>query len=127
MKGIEFSYQWISNDGQDDRQVEGETGPSYTPVEADVGTTLKVLVSFIDNAGNSDELTSVPTGPVAGLSAVSVSFEQSTYTVDEGGTITVMVALSADPERSVTILLTAVDQDRADGDDYSGSDQRDVR
>ena len=49
-----------------------------------------------------------------------MSFEQSTYTVDEGGTITVMVALSADPERSVTILLTAVDQDGADGDDYSG-------
>ena len=119
LKGIEFSYQWISNDGQDDRQVEGETGPSYTPVEADVGTTLKVLVSFIDNAGNSDELTSVPTGPVAGLPAVSVSFEQSTYTVDEGGTITVMVALSADPERSVTILLTAAGQDGADSDDYS--------
>ena len=119
LKGIEFSYQWISNDGQDDRQVEGATGSSYTPVEADVGTTLKVLVSFIDNAGNSEELTSAPTSPVAGLPAVSVSFGQATYTVGEGNSVTVALALSADPERSVTILLTAAGQDRADGDDYS--------
>ncbi len=119
LKGIEFSYQWISNDGQDDRQVEGVTGSSYTPVEADVGTTLKVLVSFIDNAGNSEELTSAPTSPVAGLPAVSVSFGQATYTVGEGNSVTVALALSADPERSVTILLTAAGQDGADGDDYS--------
>ena len=119
LKGIDFSYQWISNDGQDDRQVEGATGSSYTPVEADVGTTLKVLVSFIDNAGNSEELTSAPTSPVAGLPAVSVSFGQATYTVGEGNSVTVALALSADPERSVTILLTAAGQDGADGDDYS--------
>ncbi len=119
LKGIDFSYQWISNDGQDDKQVEGATGSSYTPVEADVGTTLKVLVSFIDNAGNSEELTSAPTSPVAGLPVVSVSFGQATYTVGEGNSVTVALALSADPERSVTILLTAVGQDGADGDDYS--------
>ena len=119
LKGIDFSYQWISNDGQDDKQVEGATGSSYTPVEADVGTTLKVLVSFIDNAGNSEELTSAPTSPVAGLPVVSVSFGQATYTVGEGNSVTVALAMSADPERSVTILLTAVGQDGADGDDYS--------
>ena len=44
---------------------------------------------------------------------------QGTYTVGEGNSVTVALALSADPERSVTILLTAVGQDGADGDDYS--------
>ena len=40
----------------------------------------------------------------------------------EGNSVTVVLALSADPERSVTILLTAVGQDGADG----GRDQREL-
>ena len=51
---------------------------------------------------------------------VIVSFEQGTYDVDEGSTTTVKVKLDADPERTVTIPITATDQDGASGDDYSG-------
>ena len=51
--------------------------------------------------------------------AVTVSFEHGTYTVAEGGTEDVKVKLSADPERTVTIALTATGQDGADADDYS--------
>ena len=51
--------------------------------------------------------------------AVTVSFEHGTYTVAEGGTEDVKVKLSADPERTVTIALTAIGQDGADADDYS--------
>ena len=51
---------------------------------------------------------------------VSVSFEQATYTVAEGSSVTVKVKLSADPERQVVIPLTKVNQDGASGEDYSG-------
>ena len=51
--------------------------------------------------------------------AVTVSFEQSEYTVDEGSTVTVRVTLSADPERTVTIPLSKTDQDGATSADYS--------
>ena len=51
--------------------------------------------------------------------AVTVSFEHGTYTVAEGGTEDVKVKLSADPERTVTIALTATGQDGADAGDYS--------
>ena len=52
--------------------------------------------------------------------SVTVSFGQATYTVAEGSTATVKVKLSADPERTVTIPLTATNQGGATSSDYSG-------
>ena len=51
---------------------------------------------------------------------VAVSFEQATYTVAEGNSVTVKVTLSADPERTVTIPITRANQDGASNADYSG-------
>ena len=52
--------------------------------------------------------------------AVTASFEQASYSVDEGGTVEVTVTVSADPEREVTILLTHDPQGGATDVDYSG-------
>ena len=52
--------------------------------------------------------------------AVSVSFESGSYTVTEGVTTTVTVTLSEDPERTVTIPLTATPEGGATTTDYSG-------
>ena len=52
--------------------------------------------------------------------SVEVSFEQSSYSVDEGDTVDVTVTLSEDPERTVTVPLTKTDQDGASSADYSG-------
>ena len=51
--------------------------------------------------------------------SVTVSFEQSSYTVAEGSSETVKVVLSADPERTVTIPITATGQGGASASDYS--------
>ena len=51
---------------------------------------------------------------------VKVEFEQATYTVAEGSTVTVKVTLSEDPERSVTIPIVKTNQGGADNSDYSG-------
>ena len=53
-------------------------------------------------------------------SSVKVSYGQSTYTVAEGGTVTVTVELSEDPETTVTIPITTADQGGASSSDYSG-------
>ena len=50
---------------------------------------------------------------------VTVSFGADAYTVPEGGTQAVTVTLSADPERTVLIPLTATDQGSASAADYS--------
>ena len=52
--------------------------------------------------------------------AVTVSFGAASYTAAEGGSVSVEVTLSADPERSVTIPITRTEQDGASSGDYSG-------
>ena len=56
---------------------------------------------------------------------VTVSFEESSYRVAEGESVEVTVTLSADPERDVTVGISATGQDGATeqgntGADYSG-------
>ena len=52
--------------------------------------------------------------------AVTASFGQSAYSVDEGSTVQVTVTLSADPEREVTVQLSHDPQGGAGSEDYSG-------
>ena len=51
---------------------------------------------------------------------MTASFGAATYTAAEGSNVTVKVTLSADPERSVTVPLTATNQGGASSADYSG-------
>ena len=57
---VVFSYQWVA----DDEDIAGATGSSYTLTEDDEGKTVTVTVSFTDEAGNPETLTSHPTGEV---------------------------------------------------------------
>ena len=50
---------------------------------------------------------------------VSVSFGSDSYTVPEGGTQSVTVNLSADPERTVVISLTTMDRGGGGSTDYT--------
>ena len=43
----------------------GQTGSTYTLVSADEGKAIKVRVSFTDDAGNEETLTSAATAAVA--------------------------------------------------------------
>ena len=65
LTNVSYSYQWISNDGDSDSNVTGATGSSYTLVAADEGKTIKVGVSFTDDAGNLEAVTSAATAEVA--------------------------------------------------------------
>ena len=66
MTTARFEYQWMSNDGTTDTAINGATSGSYTILRADVGKTLKVQVTFTDDAGNLEELISTPTATVSG-------------------------------------------------------------
>ena len=56
-----FAYQWLA----DDAEINGATASTYTLVAADEGKAIKVRVTFTDDAGNDEELTSPATGAVA--------------------------------------------------------------
>ena len=59
--GETFSYQWL---GSRDTEIQGATNATYTLVATDEGKTIKVRVTFTDDGGNEETLTSAPTGPV---------------------------------------------------------------
>ena len=60
-----FGYQWIRNDGTDDADIPNATSASYLLVAPDDGgNTIKVRVSFTDDAGNEESLTSASTAAV---------------------------------------------------------------
>ena len=65
LANVSYSYQWISNDGASDTDIAGATDSTYTLVAADQGNTIKVRVSFTDDAANGETLTSAATAAVA--------------------------------------------------------------
>ena len=59
-----FSYQWMLNLGLASADIPGATEAAYTPVTSDEGITIKVRVSFTDDAGNEETVTSAATSAV---------------------------------------------------------------
>ena len=60
-----YSYQWIANDGSSDSDIADATASAYILVARDAGKTIKVKVSFTDDGGNEETLTSAVTAAVA--------------------------------------------------------------
>ena len=61
----QFSYQWVQNDGTDDSDISGATDSTYLLKAADLGKTIKVRVTFTDEGGAEETLTSDATTAVA--------------------------------------------------------------
>ena len=117
---VTYAYQWIRVDAEKNETAIGEaTQSTYLLANEDAGSTMKVRVTFRDDATNPHQLESVETGIVT-VPAVEVSFGQATYTVAEGASVTVTVDLDVDPKRTVTIPITATNEDGATNADYSG-------
>ena len=60
LTGATFAYQWLA----DDAAIGGATASTYTVLSGDVGKAIKVTVTFTDDAGNEESLTSDATGAV---------------------------------------------------------------
>ena len=58
LEDASFSYQWVSYDGNADTDIPGATGSTYTLVPADEGRAFRVRVSFTDDDGHRESLTS---------------------------------------------------------------------
>ena len=109
LTNVSYSYRWVANDEGTDADISSETDATYTLVAADVGDTIKVKVTFTDDAGNEEALTSGATDAVAaadppaeptGLSATVVSHDTVTITWDDpqDDSITGYVILRRDRE-----------------------------
>ncbi len=122
LDAVTFSYQWLA----DETAIQGATDSGYTLVEADEGKGIKVRVSFTDDAGNAETLTSGATDAVAapepparptGLSS-TVSHDTVTLTWDDPNddSITGYVILRRDKEihEEGTFVTVAPDTESAD-------------
>ena len=61
LENAAFTYQWLG----DDSAIQGATARAYTLTDSDEGKAIRVRVSFTDNAGNEESLTSAATAAVA--------------------------------------------------------------
>ena len=64
LTGATFSYQWIRSSNGSDNDIPGATGSTYVATTADVDTTIKVGVSFTDDDGYPESVTSDATAVV---------------------------------------------------------------
>ena len=123
LTSVSYTYQWIrvATDNTE-TNISGATASTHTLVAADLGTTVKVRVSFTDDATNPETLTSATTAVVTDTTGqTTVTFGASSYTATEGGAAaTVTVALSAAPSASVTIPLTTAHLNGATAADHAG-------
>ena len=117
-----FRYQWLA----DEAAIAGATGATYTLTAAEQGKVIRVRVSYTDGGGTEETLTSAATAAVAAADTqqepkveVLVFFGAERYTAVEGGAAEVTVRLSEDPEREVTITLTATPGGGAAAADYT--------
>ena len=60
LTNVSYSYQWLA----DDTEIDGATSSTYTLQSSDNGKTIEVRVTFTDDAGNEETLTSAATDAV---------------------------------------------------------------
>ena len=84
-----YTYQWLT----DDTEISGATSSTYTLTSSEQGKTIKVRLSFTDDAGNEESVTSAATeavtvanSPASGAPSISGTAQVSeTLTVDTSG------------------------------------------
>ena len=111
-----FAYQWAAG-GVD---IAGATGSTYTLVDADAGKDIKVTVSFTDDAGNAESLTSATTDAVAAkANSPATGLPTISGTTQVGETLTVDISGIADQDGLDDVSYSY--QWRGDGSDIAGA------
>ena len=107
-----FTYQWLA----DDADIDGATTSSYTVVAADAGKAIKVTVSFTDDAGNAETLTSAATTAVALTGGSTNSLERSNQEdVQENSAATGAPTIGGTAQVGESLTASTSDISDADG------------
>ena len=108
MRGAAFSYQWIRNDrtADTDTDIPGATEATYTLVADDEVHAIKVRVSFTDDAGYLETLTSRATEPLLGPNTPATGLPTISGTARVGETLTANTSGIADENGLENITFT---------------------
>ena len=102
-----YTYQWIRVDGTDEPDIAVANSSTYTLIDTDLGTTLKVRVTFTDDLGHTETLTSAAT-VVAVATAPTVSTVDVTSMPASGDTYGTgeMIQFTVTFDQDVTVTGT---------------------
>ena len=100
-----FTYQWVRNDGNADTDIQDATSSTYSLVSDDEDKTIKVRVSFTDDAGNEESLTSAATAEVE--SPLTAELQNVPGSHDGSSTFTFRILFS----EPVTVGFQALKED----------------
>ena len=106
LTSVSFSYQWIANDASADTDISGQTGSTYTLVSADVGKTIKLRVSFTDDADHEETQTSAATTAVTGPNSPATGAPTISGTAQVGETLTADVSGIVDADGLTNVSYT---------------------
>ena len=119
LTSVSYAYQWIRVDGGAETNISGATASTHTLVAADQGTTIKVKVSFTDDASNPETLTSTATVAVAAApNTPATGAPAITGTAQVGQTLTAgtTAIVDADGLNSVSYMYQWIRVDGTDAD-----------
>ena len=115
-----FAYQWLSNDGTSDTDIEGATDSTYTLAAADAGKTVRVQVTFTDDGGTEEAVVSIATEAVADPpSGLSVADAEGTE--EEDAALDFVVTLDPAATAAVTVDYATADGTATAGSDYTAT------
>ncbi len=120
--GYAYAYQWLRVDGGTETAIASATGATYTLTAADAGKSVAVRVTFTDDVGTEENVTSDATAPVvfagalvlnvdlmAGDGTVNIAEKASGFTI--GGDTAAEVGVSVTVEiGSATLDATSADE-----------------
>ena len=81
LDNVSYQYQWL----RDDADIAGQTNSTYRLVSADQGKTIRVRVTFRDDAHNAESLTSAATKAVAARPANPLTASFANVPADHNG------------------------------------------
>ena len=109
-----FTYRWLEDGGT----LSGETSPTLALTATNLGADIEVRVSFTDDAGNNERLTSDAVSIGAAVSE-TVSIAGPTGNVNEGDNATFTVTLSGSPGAAVVVDYATAAGTATAGDDFT--------
>ncbi len=96
-----FAYRWVA--GESD--ISGATGSSYTLTSSEQGKAIKVRVTFTDDAGHDESVTSAATAAVATApSPLKASVHSTPASHDGSATFTFELRFSETPKTSFSYV-----------------------
>ena len=93
-----FAYQWVRSD----TDIEGAISSTYTMTDDDEGKAIQVRVTFSDDAGNEESLTSDAMAVAAALRLRSATLDGATLTLTYNDTLDSFVTL---PQAAFTVSV----------------------